>query len=190
MLTVSTDLEPKKESTNPQDTLTSPTNYFSSIFDFISEPMSVVNNIYDENWDKLDLGITAQKYSVLEFTNQPLVAIWNFDGTLRSASQIFVQTFKIPQQFIAFSTIGPHFTSLIPCMHFEKNFSIFNSVFKGILSQYSGELVLREFNSELSQHNSIKEVTCFVSLNTVLGYNNAPLYVFCSVSLPEQKPQQ
>lgn len=131
--------------------------------------------------------ITTGKESSIELPSGSCVAIWSLDGTLKSASPLFITTFKIPQQFIAFSTIGPHFTSLIPCMHFEKNFQIFNSIFKGNVNQFNGELVLREFNSELSHSSSVKEVPCYVSLNSVLGQNNNPLYIYSHITLAEQK---
>jgi len=175
------DLLKNKDIPIQQDTSS---HYFSSIFDFISDN-NTTSTLSEEPWEKLDFGLITTKESSVELPTNSCVAIWSLDGTLKSASPLFITTFKIPQQFIAFSTIGPHFTSLIPCLHFEKNFQIFGSIFKGDLNQYNGELVLKEFNSELSHSTTVKEVPCFVSLNSVMGQNNTPLYIYSHVSLPQ-----
>jgi hypothetical protein len=102
-------------------------------------------------------------------------AIWSLDGTILSASDKFMKLFKIPEQLLSFSTVGPHFSTIISSEESKKSFT---SLLKNKISEFNGTLELTEFNTEFEFNSFFSQsFQCHVRLNLVFGSNSKPKYL-------------
>ena len=144
-------------------------------FDFESDYNT---KITDDFLDQSFLRTLSPQKETFEFTNKTTMidneikATWNLDGTIISGNESFMNLFKIPEQLVTFSAFGPHFSTIIQN---EQSRKIFNSILKNRVSNYSGILEMKEFNTEF-------EIDSFFNQNFKCEVN-------LSLSYEEEKPK-
>eukprot|EP01080_Neovahlkampfia_damariscottae_P008080 gene8080-12541_t len=150
-------------------------DFFSNVDVKEYNPEELLNFDFEPSYDTTDSDqffdqnfLTSLTNDITKTNTKPeneVTASWNLDGTILTANESFMNLFKIPEQLITYSTIGPHFSTIIQN---EQSKKIFQSVLKNQLKNYIGVLELKEFNTEFEIDSFFNQnFRCEVNLKIV-----------------------